>query len=119
VCAVCADFVTYKAGDELYDQNGDQLSRILDDDLYDGTSPVVAGVHSYTITGTGDNGRHISCNGNPGGFPICQSCSGKGFVCIQSSWNILKSSNAAMNGGGTCCTGGNRGVLCMAELVLS
>ena len=101
------DYLDYVPGtDFVYDRSG---SLIDDADLYDGTSPVLPDMKSWTIVGSGADGRFMECSGSypSGSWPICQSCSQK-FAC--------GSSTAAVFSPLSCCWSGTRAIVCMGEM---
>ncbi len=101
------DFLDYEPGlDMLYDRYG---SSISDEDIYDGSSPVLPDMKSWTIQGSGSDGRFSECSGSypSGAWPICQYCSQK-FTCGSSS--------DAMFAVSACCWTGTRAVICMGQM---
>jgi hypothetical protein len=100
------DYLDYEPGlDQLYDRYGTSIS---DEDMYDGSSPVLPDMKSWTIQGSGSDGRFSECSGSypSGSWPICQYCSEK-FTCGSSS--------DAMFAVSACCWTGNRAVICMGQ----
>ena len=101
------DYLDYVPGlDSIFDRFG---SLIDDADLYDGTSPVLPDMASWTIVGSGSDGRFFECAGSypSGSWPICQYCDQK-FACGSASDAILNP--------GSCCWTGNRAIACMGSL---
>jgi len=89
--------------DVVYDRYG----TLIDDvDLYDGSSPILPDMKSWTIVGSGTDGRFMECSGSypSGSWPICQYCDTK-FAC--------GSSTAALFNPASCCWTGNRAIACM------
>jgi len=101
------DYLDYIPGmDIVYDRYG----TLIDDvDLYDGTSPVLPDMVSWTIVGSGTDGRFLECSGpyESGSWPICQFCEQK-FSCGSSSATLL--------GPSSCCWTGSRAIACMGTL---
>ncbi|MEC8193958.1 MAG: putative metal-binding motif-containing protein [Myxococcota bacterium] len=101
------DFLDYEPGlDVLFNRSG---VEIADADLYDGSSPVLPDMKSWTIQGSGSDGRFSECSGSypSGSWPICQFCSEK-FTCGSSTDALFAPS--------ACCWTGNRAVVCMGEM---
>ena len=101
------DYLDYEPGlDLLFDRYG---SEIADEDIYDGSSPRLPDMKSWTIQGSGSDGRFSECSGSypAGSWPICQYCSEK-FTCGSSS--------DAMFSPSACCWTGNRAVICMGQM---
>jgi hypothetical protein len=101
------DYLDYVPGlDMIYDRSG---TLIDDADLYDGTSPVLPDMVSWTIVGSGYDGRFMECSGSyeSGSWPICQYCDRK-FACGNSSASLLDPLS--------CCWTGNRAIACMGAM---
>ena len=101
------DFLDYVPGtDTVYDYTG---TLIDDPDLYDGTSPRLPDMKSWTIVGSGTDGRFMECSGSypAGSWPICQYCDQK-FACGSSSADVFNPTS--------CCWTGSRAIVCMGEM---
>jgi hypothetical protein len=101
------DYLDYiPAMDRVYDRYGTLLSDL---DIYDGSSPTLPDMHSWTIVGSGGDGRFMECSGSyeAGSWPICQYCSKK-FACGSAS--------AALFTPASCCWTGDRAIACMGML---
>ena len=101
------DYLDYIPGmDMVYDRYG---TLIDDPDIYDGTSPFLPDMFSWTIVGSGSDGRFMECSGTyeVGSWPICQYCSKK-FACGSSSASLLDPLS--------CCWTGDRAIACMGTL---
>jgi hypothetical protein len=100
------DYLDYVPGlDQVADRYGTDLG---DADIYDGSSPALPDMMSWTIQGSGTDGRFSECSGSyeAGSWPICQYCDKK-FTCGSSSDPMFSAS--------ACCWTGNRAIICMGE----
>ena len=102
------DYVDYDAtaGDRVYDRYG---TRIDGGDLYGTGRVTLPDMKSWTITGTKNDGRYMTCSGTypAGSWPICQYCSQK-FACGSSSADPFAP--------GDCCWTGTRAIVCMGKI---
>jgi hypothetical protein len=99
------DFLLYDAsrGDRVFDRHGTQIDG---GDLFGSSTVRMPDMKSWTITGTGNDGRYRECSGSysAGSWPICQYCERK-FACGASTDDPFAPS--------ACCWTGTRAIVCM------
>jgi hypothetical protein len=104
------DYLAYDAaeGHRVFDRTGTQIGG---DDLWDGSPFVLADLPSWTITGTGPDGRWReplpTAGMTPGSWPICQYCN-RTFACATAGLSAF--------GPGPTCYTGTRAIMCMGRL---
>ena len=101
------DYLDYIPGaDRVFDRDGTPVGG---DDIFAGEAILLPDMMSWTITGTGRDGKFVGCSGSyaAGSWPICQYCDQQ-FACSSAAEGPFS--------GGSCCWSGIRAIACMGTL---